>query len=274
MLSLFSRKAAIDAPELPRGGLGRVYAVGDVHGRLDLFMAMLQRIGDDLAERPSPLFQIIFLGDLIDRGPQSARVVESAMTLARGTSRLRFLKGNHEEMLLRAHDGDAQVAQRYYSVGGRETLASYGLEDRAGDAMSGEELVAWMQAAIPAEHIAFLSRFEDMIQSGDYVFVHAGIKPGVPLHAQQVSDLRWIRGEFLRADRPYPGVVVHGHSITDALDEQPHRIGVDTGAYRSGRLTAIAIEGEARWSLTACDAEIGPRWNAAAGLEYLLSPQP
>lgn len=253
MFSLFSRKDKASEPRPPEGGLGRIYAVGDVHGRYDLFVGMLRLIEDDLASRPVDIFKILFLGDLIDRGPRSADVIALAETLAQSTSHLQFLKGNHEELFLRAYAGDEQAASFFYTVGGRETLMSYGLESAQGDATPGEQLVMWMKRHIPEAHIRFMSRFEDMIQWGDFIFVHAGIRPGIPLHRQAVADLRWIRAEFLRCKTAHPGVVVHGHSITDEVDEQANRIGVDTGAYFSGRLSAIAIEGQERWFLTATD---------------------
>ena len=253
MFSLLSRKGKAGDTRPPRGGLGRTYAIGDVHGRFDLFVGMLRLIEDDLAKRPIDIFKIIFLGDLIDRGPQSADIIELAEALSRSTSHLQFLKGNHEELFLRAFAGDAQAASFFYSVGGRETLMSYGLDCAEGDAMSGEQLVAWMKLHITDSHIRFISRFDDMIQSGDFIFVHAGIKPHVPLHRQTISDLRWIRNEFLNCETLHPGVIVHGHSITQEVEERPNRIGIDTGAYFSGRLTAIAIEGDDRWYLTATD---------------------
>lgn len=251
MFSLLSKKGKASESRSPTGGLGRTYAVGDVHGRFDLFVGMLRLIEDDLANRPTDIFKIIFLGDLIDRGPQSADIIELAETLSRSTSHLQFLKGNHEEMFLHAFAGDEQAAGFFYSVGGRETLMSYGLDCAEGDTMSGEQLVAWMKLHIPESHIRFISRFDDMVQSGDFIFVHAGIKPHVPLHRQALSDLRWIRNEFLNCETLHPGVIVHGHSITQEVEERPNRIGIDTGAYFSGRLTGIAIEGEDRWYLTA-----------------------
>lgn len=225
---------------------GRVYAVGDVHGRFDLFVRMLHAIGQDIAQRPTNGFRIVFLGDLIDRGPQSAKIISLAQTLAQCTSKFRFLKGNHEELLLRAFKGEVRIAEFFYDIGGRETLMSYGLDPAIGDCMSAEALVSWMQANIPVDHIEFISGFSDLIEAGKYIFVHAGLRPNVPLEKQSASDLRWIRTEFLQFQGDFPGIVVHGHSITREVEERSNRIGLDTGAYFSGKLTAVALEGENR----------------------------
>lgn len=136
-------------------------------------------------------------------------------------------------------------------IGGRETIMSYGVDAAEYDRMDYEELHAAMRAHVPAAHQAFLERFEDMVTIGDYAFVHAGVRPGTELTAQRGADLRWIRNPFLDHDRPLEKMVVHGHTISDGLDEQVHRIGVDTGAYETGVLTALGLEGTIRWTVQA-----------------------
>lgn len=239
----------ISKPDRPRPSLGvegRVYAVGDVHGRFDLFVRMLHAIGQDISLRPTNAFRIVFLGDLIDRGPQSSKIITLAQALSQCTSKFRFLKGNHEELFLRALQGEVRVAEFFYDIGGRETLMSYGLDPAIGDSMPSEDLVEWMQNNVPLDHVEFISGFSDLIESGKYIFVHAGLRPNVPLDKQSATDLRWIRSEFLQFQGNFPGIVVHGHSITREVEEKPNRIGLDTGAYFSGKLTAVALEGDER----------------------------
>lgn len=254
---LTRRKKADEPPPPPSVGEGRrVYAIGDIHGRLDLLDELLDRIVADGTVRGGAETHIIFLGDLIDRGPDSAGVVRRAMELAAGASGasdggIRFIKGNHEEVFLHAARGDVSSTRFLIRFGGRETMLSYGLSAEDYERFDGEELTDWLLNAIPRAHVDFLDDFEDLIEIGDYVFVHAGIRPQVPLAEQQTSDLRWIRDEFLSWRQPHDGkIVVHGHTIMLEVDEQPNRIGIDTGAFRSGRLTALGLEGAARWHLS------------------------
>jgi serine/threonine protein phosphatase 1 len=253
--SLIRRKKPEESAPAASVGKGRrVYAIGDIHGRLDLLNALLERIHADSVTRGKAESHLIFLGDLVDRGPNSAGVVRRAQTLATGGRAIRFLKGNHEEMFLDAARGDLQMLQFFMRIGGRETLLSYGLSANDLDRFDIEELGDWMLNNVPREDIDFLEDFEDMIEIGDYVFVHAGIRPKVPLSEQTSTDLRWIREEFLSWRRPHGGkIIVHGHTITQGVDEHPNRIGIDTGAYYSGRLTAIGLEGTERWYLSTAD---------------------
>ncbi|HWW65274.1 MAG TPA: metallophosphoesterase [Sphingomonadaceae bacterium] len=225
----------------------RVYAIGDVHGRLDLLDALLARIVADDAARGAAATQIIFLGDLVDRGPDSAGVIDRARALA--ASGARFLMGNHEELFLRSLDGDVQALRTMLRVGGRETILSYGVSEEDYAACDYDELSTLIRERVPREHVAFLSAFEDAIVLGDYAFVHAGIRPGMPMAEQSASDLRWIRREFLESEEDHGLMIVHGHSISETVDERPNRIGIDTGAFASGRLTAVALEGRERWYL-------------------------
>ena len=155
-----------------------------------------------------------------------------------------------------------ETLRHFLRYGGKETLLSY-IDPQLYRDLTLEQLQQRMHAAVPAEHRAFLSAAEDSIVVGDYLFVHAGIRPGVPLAEQRVSDLRWIRDRFIHHEGDHGFVVVHGHTITDDVEEMPNRIGIDTGAFMSGRLTALGLEGAERWYLTARDA-MARAENAAA----------
>lgn len=261
MLGLFSRKKkAAEAPSQPSVGEGqRYYAIGDIHGRLDLLDQLLDRIIADSKARGEAEAHLILLGDLVDRGPDSAGVVQRAMELAEADSGsekafIHFLKGNHEEVFIAAAKGDVQSTRFLCRFGGRETMLSYGLDAEEYETRDFEELTDWMLNNVPRDDVDFLDGFEDVIEVGDYAFVHAGIKPEVPLSGQKPEDLRWIRDEFLSWRQPHEKVIVHGHTIMLEVDEHPNRIGIDTGAYHSGRLTAIGLEGTQRWYLSTTDA--------------------
>jgi len=239
--------SASKAPRGPRGQ--RAYVVGDVHGRLDLLDQLLADIHRDIAERPEARVLLVFLGDLIDRGAHSAQVVERLRTYRGAGVRPIFLLGNHEEVMLRILGGEAEHVAGWLRFGGAQCLESYGADPRVIAAAPDEVAVATIRAAIPAAHVEFLKGFVDTCRFGDYLFVHAGIRPGVALDRQRQSDLRWIREPFLADEADHGFVVVHGHTISPAVEERPNRIGIDTGAYRSGTLTALAIEGAKRWFL-------------------------
>ncbi|WP_062347337.1 metallophosphoesterase family protein [Novosphingobium sp. CCH12-A3] len=248
--SLFSSAAVEPAqPEasLPQGQ--RIYAIGDIHGRLDLFEQLLARIDEDDSSRGPADTTLILLGDLVDRGPDSRGVIERAMQL-KASRKVRILAGNHEEMMLGGLR-DEEIMRHFLRHGGRETLFSYGLcaEEYSGGNV--REIFDRANQLVPPEHIAFMEAMEDQIVVGDYLFVHAGIRPGVPLERQMPSDLRWIRREFLDHAEPHGHLVVHGHTITDEPVLRHNRIGIDTGAFASGKLTALGCEGDQRWLLTA-----------------------
>lgn len=246
---LFRRRPA---PRRPSGRIPdgqRVYAIGDVHGRLDLLDQLLETIEADDAARGSSQTQIIFLGDLIDRGPHSAGVVDRAMQLASRGAPCRFLLGNHEEVFLKVLEGDLKALAFFARIGGRETILSYGVTEEEYRDADYPELLEIVQARVPAAHHAFIGGFEDMILAGDFAFVHAGIKPGVALADQRPGDLRWIRTEFLERGDEFEKIIVHGHTIAEEVEVRPNRIGLDTGAYASGKLTAMGFEGADRWVL-------------------------
>jgi len=232
----------------PAGAPGyRAYAVGDVHGRLDLLEELLAKIHAELQHRPARKTLLVFVGDLIDRGPSSAQVIERLRTYRREGIRPVFLLGNHEEVLLRILQGDSQLITKWRWFGGSECLQSYGVDPDQFAHLTDEQALALVREAIPREHVEFLESFVDSCRFGDYLFVHAGIRPGVELDQQRQADLRWIREPFLLDETDHGAIVVHGHTITSEVDERPNRIGIDTGAYRTGVLTALAIEGPERW---------------------------
>jgi serine/threonine protein phosphatase 1 len=234
----------------PAGARGRrAYVIGDIHGRLDLLETLLAKVDGDIEARPCKGALLVFVGDLIDRGPSSAQVVERLRTYRRDGVRPVFLLGNHEEVLLRVVRGEADLVHSWLRFGGTECLKSYGVDARRLAAMRNEDVLAAIAAAIPPEHIEFLESFCDTCRFGDYLFVHAGIRPGIELEEQRQADLRWIREPFLSDDSDHGFVVVHGHTISEDVEVWPNRIGIDTGAYRSGILTALAVDGTERWFL-------------------------
>lgn len=247
LLNIVARRPA-RVSRVPDGQ--RVYAVGDIHGRLDLLDDLLARIAADDASRGATNTQIVFLGDLVDRGPESCGVVARLLSFSRGSVPSRFLMGNHEEVFLRALSGDSKALRFLLRIGGRETILSYGFSEAEYGELDYEALSTRLIERVPAEHVAFLASFEDMIEVGDYLFVHAGIRPGVELADQSLGDLRWIREDFLRHGDDFGKLVIHGHSITEGVDLRPNRIGIDTGAFESGRLSAIGLEGAECWFLS------------------------
>lgn len=252
MLAGFFRKkpspSPIDTARVPAGH--RIYAIGDVHGCNDLLKRLLQMISADDANRGPADTQIIFLGDLIDRGFDSAGVIDTALALKKQRPSTRFLCGNHEEVFLDAiKSRDPETLRFFIRIGGESTILSYPIPRAEYLKLDMEQLAARLPEYIPQEHVAFLESFEDQIMMGDYLFVHAGIRPGVPLAEQKAKDLRWIRREFLDHRGDLEKVVIFGHTIFDQVNEGGSRIGIDTGAYNSGKLTAIGLESGERWYL-------------------------
>lgn len=247
---LFARpQKTIALPAVPEGR--RVYAIGDIHGCLSLFDSLLARIDADSAARGAADVTLILLGDLVDRGPDSAGVVDRAIRLQESGGDVRWLLGNHEEVFLKALSGDPQAMRYFVRIGGGPTIHSYGLKGDEYLNMSFEELAGAFPRLVPDRHRSFLEAAEHQVQIGDYLFVHAGIRPGVPIAEQRPTDLRWIRDDFLDDGSDHGCVVVHGHTIFDEVQERHNRVGIDTGAYATGRLTAIGLEGTERWFLTA-----------------------
>lgn len=235
----------IDTPRSDTGD-ALVYAVGDVHGCYDLLTAMLRRIKDDAQEHARGRRPIlVMLGDYVDRGPHAARVMTALARLARhGEYELHLLMGNHEAWFLDFIDAPEEAAD-WLRFGGRETLASYGVvppeEDAAQDLVRArDDLLERM----PVAHLSLLRQLEMMAVVGDYAFVHAGIRPGTPLDEQARDDLLWIREPFLGSDARFDKRIVHGHSWAGVeVTPRPNRIALDTGAYETGVLSAVRLDG-------------------------------
>ena len=239
---VFGRRQPAQLPE----GM-RVYAIGDVHGRADLLAATERRIAADLKRYPpAGEANVILLGDYVDRGPSSRRVLRRLSTGIIAGLPTRCLMGNHEQAMLRFLDDPLNAAD-WLDYGGRATLGSYGIDaGEPGDDDPPERLMALAAAAaaaIPPAQLAFLHGLELSIELGSFLFVHAGIRPGVPLARQQRRDLLFIREPFLSTTRRLSHRVVHGHTVSDEVEVLPHRVGIDTGAYRTDRLSAVMIEG-------------------------------
>ncbi len=222
----------------------RIYAIGDVHGRDDLLLGALQQINKDLGERPHPLPRLVMLGDYVDRGPNSRRVIEMLIEVKASDLPTTFLLGNHDsyvETYLEAPEWfDRSLHWLNPRMGGDRTLASYGVPD-ATEHDPGATRDAF-EAALPPEHLDFIRSCELYHRIGSYVFVHAGIRPGIPLERQLRDDLIWIRGPFLSSTRDFGFKVVHGHTIVCAPEHHSNRIAIDTGAYASEILTCLVLE--------------------------------
>lgn len=241
-----SAKAPEHPPAIPAGT--RVYAIGDIHGCFDLYQKLLSQIEADNAARAPAKVVVILLGDLVDRGPNSKEVVAAAMVKPAFADDHVVLRGNHEEIFLDAFTDSARVLDVWSQVGGQATLASYGIS--AQYVFKGPEaLERVLRNEIPRTHIAFLSSLPINHQIGDYFFVHAGVRPGVPLDRQTERDMLWIRNSFLDSTDYHGAVIVHGHTPVEEVEDEPNRIGLDTGAYLSGVLSAVGLEGEDRWYL-------------------------
>ena len=226
---------------LPFPEAGRLYVVGDIHGRSDLLDRMVVEISRDLAARPAGSCLTVTLGDYIDRGPDSCGVLDR---LAGNPFPMDFiaLKGNHEE-LFETFLRDPSIADHWRRLGGLETLRSYGVAVRA--LMIGRNYRQAAEAlgkAVPQKHMDFLTSLKMSLTVGRYFLCHAGVRPGVPLEAQRADDLLWIREEFLDSQVDFGKIVVHGHTPIEEPQVRPNRIGIDTGAFMTGRLTCVVLE--------------------------------
>jgi serine/threonine protein phosphatase 1 len=230
--------------QIPSGR--RVYAVGDIHGRADLLIRLMQDLREDTARgeyEGKPI--LIFLGDYVDRGFQSKEVIDVLLSDIVSPFETYFLKGNHEAAMIQFLS-DPSIGPRWAEYGGAETLVSYGVQPPR----TRTSMEEWMQAsevlnaALPSEHLHFLRNLDLSVRIGDYLFVHAGVRPSVPLDQQTEQDLLWIREEFLGDRRTLDAVIVHGHTPEQKPHRDARRIGLDTGAYLSGRLTAARFEHE------------------------------
>ena len=241
LLSRLFAPRSSSGPALAKGI--RAYAVGDIHGRLDLLERMLEMIVED-GESAAGRKLLIFLGDYVDRGPSSKGVLDRLLQpLAEGFE-THFLKGNHEHSLL-GFLSDPSLYQLWKRYGAMECLQSYGVHPPMHD-----DIDAFISArddladAMPPAHLEFLNGLEMSFEIGDYFFVHAGIRPGIPLHRQSPEDLMWIREDFLGSSINFGKVVVHGHTPAKTPTVRANRIGVDTGAYITGQLSCAVLEND------------------------------
>jgi len=222
---------------------GRLYVVGDIHGRLDLLDRMILEISRDLKTHPVEDCLTVTLGDYLDRGPDPRGVLDR---LVRNPFPTDFvaLKGNHEQ-LFETFLRDPSIAGQWRRLGGLETLRSYGVQ--VASVMVGrnyEQVAAALRAAVPQAHLNFLSSLRLSLTVGRYFLCHAGVRPGVPLERQDSDDLLWIREPFLDSRADFGKIVVHGHTPIEQPDVRPNRINIDTGAFMTGRLTCAALEPE------------------------------
>ena len=240
--ALIGRRAAaprVPAPRVPEGT--RVYAIGDIHGRLDLLAQLSERIVMDSGNFTGERKVVVYLGDYVDRGPRSCEVIDLLADEPLAGFESVHLKGNHEQLLLDFLD-DASVWPMWLFNGADATLSSYGVTPTAG----ADGLQAEFRASIPARHLEFLGALALSHAEGDYMFVHAGVRPGVALEDQDEADMIWIRDLFLSSDADHGKIVVHGHSIARQPEIEANRIGIDTGAYATGKLTCLVLEGANR----------------------------
>nr|WP_294548958.1 metallophosphoesterase family protein [uncultured Rhodopila sp.] len=238
-LTVIDERGNLRPPTVPDGTV--LYAVGDIHGELDSLQRVLGRIRTDIAASPLKHVSTVFLGDYVDRGLASRSVID-AIIAEPGIGYKIALRGNHEEMLLRALD-DAACMRNWCQAGGIATIASYGID--VADLMIGrghDAARAALLDAMPDSHLAWLRALPSRYESGDYFFCHAGIDPDRPLDDQREGDLLWIRRKFIRDRRSFAKIIVHGHSPVERIEVRHNRINVDTGAFCTGNLGCIRLD--------------------------------
>lgn len=217
------------------------YAVGDIHGRADLLAELERKILADWEHQGRPDGLLIFLGDYVDRGPQTAQVIERLIQGFPLPSA--HLRGNHEQALLDFLD-DPETGEMWRRNGGGATLSSYGVDIGKFSLGCGFEHAARdLKALMPAAHLSFLEGLKLSFETGRYFFCHAGVRPGVPMEAQTADDLMWIREPFHSSRADFGKIVVHGHTPVETPEVLPNRINIDTGAVFSGKLTCLAANG-------------------------------
>lgn len=247
MLSFFKRGSTRNKPKdtepAPSIG-GQAYMIGDIHGCYNQMVDLLMRIQQDIRERPEQNTHIIFLGDLIDRGPDSAKVIDFLINYSPEYADVSFLMGNHEEVFLSVMKGDIKSLTAWMEFGGRSCLRSYKVENLGLIHADPARLMRETLEKVPKAHIDFITGFEDYIVKGPYLCVHAGIAPGIALSNQKSRDMRWIREKFLNYRKPHDHIVVHGHTIVEDPVVLSNRIAIDTGAYSGGPITALRVDDE------------------------------
>ena len=221
----------------------RIYAIGDIHGRLDLLNELLARISSDIALRPTARPLYVFLGDYIDRGSASRETIDRLIEHGK-THESVFLKGNHELIAIKCLS-DRGLFDQWLRLGGLETLVSYGVPaETLANGKQIAELQSAFHGALPQAHFRFFRDLKNSFECGDFFFAHAGVKPNVELSRQKENDLLWIRGEFLTSKDDFGKIIVHGHTPTREIEVGPNRINIDTGAFATGRLSCLVLEGE------------------------------
>jgi serine/threonine protein phosphatase 1 len=225
----------------------RVYAIGDIHGRADLLADLHGKLKDDARQGRIERRCVVYLGDYVDRGLQSREVIDLLLDAPLEGFESVHLMGNHEEFMLRFLE-EPKAGPGWFMNGGGATLYSYGVRmpARGTDLTRISHLGEQLRGNLPERHLAFLTRLKRWHIEGDYYFVHAGIRPGVPLEEQRDEDILWIREPFLDDQSDHGKMVVHGHTITPEPELRPNRIGIDTGAYATGVLTCLVLEGSER----------------------------
>ena len=241
MLGFLKSRQSTKKPCLPEGI--RVYAFGDIHGRSDLLKEMFTVIDADLARNPVHRPIHVFLGDYVDRGPDSAGALDLLIDRGRRFETV-CLKGNHEAFMLEVLRDPVKLGE-WRKFGGLSTLMAYGLQPSLNpDADEQVELIQTLAKRMPGTHLRFLEGLLPSFLCGDFFFVHAGVRPGVPLKEQTEADMLWIRDEFLNSEENFGKFIVHGHTPVREPDIRPNRVNIDTGAYATGNLTLLTIQGD------------------------------
>lgn len=241
MIPFTRLRRPVQKPKLPDGV--RVYAISDIHGCAHLLEPMLRVIDADLAHRRPRHVVEVFMGDYIDRGPDTRLTLDLLIERSRRSHTV-FLKGNHEAFLAKVLHNPSLLGD-WLRIGGAQTLSSYGVSSAVSGAETNDpvSLLRDLARAIPRSHVEFLRNLRPSFTCGDFFFVHAGVRPGVPLSEQQEEDLLWIRDEFLQSDERFSKYIVHGHTPVRSAELRPNRANIDTGAYATGNLTLMSIQG-------------------------------
>jgi serine/threonine protein phosphatase 1 len=233
------KRKTLDQAQMAEGI--RAYAIGDIHGCIAAFDALLEVIAADRQAYGGLRHHLILLGDLIDRGPDSRAVVERCLSLKDEFDDFTLILGNHEHALIEGLRTRSQLLRAWLHHGGVECAASYGISPSDLHGASGEQIASLLRYNIPKNHLDFLATAQPSLTLGDYFFVHAGVRPGRPLDKQERDDMLFIREPFLNYAKPYEKIIVHGHTISEEVELESNRIGLDTGSYASGKLSAVAL---------------------------------
>ena len=246
MFGLFKKDSAKNKSDMAadKAVEGYAYVIGDIHGCYDELCELLDLIESDASSLEEGPKHIVFLGDLMDRGPKSNQVIEHLRTFNPDYANPIFLMGNHEEVFLKVLSGSVSALTSWFEFGGRECVRSYGVKNLGEILANPENLLFRIQESVPQSHIIFIESFDETFQFGQYLCVHAGIKPRVAIEKQSTKDLRWIRKEFMAYEKPHPFIIVHGHTIVEKADIRSNRIAVDTGTYEGGPLTAVRLSAD------------------------------